>query len=358
MAVHRPEEFFARLGRHQLIGFGEAYLTGAWDAEDLGGFLTVLAAEMPTWCPSGCSSCAAWSCASPRRAELSSAENSQRQHRPPLRPVERPLRALPRPHAELLLRALHRRASSPPAPDRAASSRPGPQDRAAARPGRRQRGHPGARDRVRLGRAGHPRRPPRRDGPHHHALDRAEGPGRRADRRRRLLRPGRRRACRLPRRRGHLRRRGVGRDDRGGRLEFWPTYFETIDRVLAPGGRVGDPGHHDAPRPDAGHPQHLHLDQQVHLPRRLPALGAGDRRDHPRRHRAAHDRAASRWARPTPRRCGCGTRRSWPPPSGCSASASTRPSCGCGTSTSSTPAPASPRATSTSTSSPSPGTTA
>ena len=33
MTVHRPEEFFLRLGRHQLIGFGEAYLTGAWDTE-------------------------------------------------------------------------------------------------------------------------------------------------------------------------------------------------------------------------------------------------------------------------------------------------------------------------------------
>ena len=50
-SVHRPEEFFARLGRDQLIGFGEAYLTGAWDAEDLGGFLTVLAAEMPHLVP-------------------------------------------------------------------------------------------------------------------------------------------------------------------------------------------------------------------------------------------------------------------------------------------------------------------
>ena len=47
MTIHRPEEFFARVGRDGLIGFGEAYLTGAWDAEDLGGFLTVLSAEMP-----------------------------------------------------------------------------------------------------------------------------------------------------------------------------------------------------------------------------------------------------------------------------------------------------------------------
>jgi cyclopropane-fatty-acyl-phospholipid synthase len=49
--VHRPDELFARLGRDQLIGFGEAYLTGAWDAPDLGGFLTVLAAELPTLVP-------------------------------------------------------------------------------------------------------------------------------------------------------------------------------------------------------------------------------------------------------------------------------------------------------------------
>jgi cyclopropane-fatty-acyl-phospholipid synthase len=51
MTVHRPEEFFARVGRHQLIGFGEAYLTGSWDAEDLCGVLTVLAADLPDLVP-------------------------------------------------------------------------------------------------------------------------------------------------------------------------------------------------------------------------------------------------------------------------------------------------------------------
>jgi cyclopropane-fatty-acyl-phospholipid synthase len=51
MTVHRPDEFFARLGRDHLIGFGEAYLTGAWDAEDLGGFLAVLAADLPRLIP-------------------------------------------------------------------------------------------------------------------------------------------------------------------------------------------------------------------------------------------------------------------------------------------------------------------
>jgi cyclopropane-fatty-acyl-phospholipid synthase len=51
MDVRRPDELFARLGRDGLIGFGESYLTGAWDAEDLTAFLTVLAAELADLVP-------------------------------------------------------------------------------------------------------------------------------------------------------------------------------------------------------------------------------------------------------------------------------------------------------------------
>lgn len=57
IVVHRPTEFFARLGKDQLIGFGEAYLTGAWSEDGdpldggLGAFLTVLAAELTTLVP-------------------------------------------------------------------------------------------------------------------------------------------------------------------------------------------------------------------------------------------------------------------------------------------------------------------
>ena len=51
ITLHRPDEFFARLGRDGLIGFGEAYLTGAWDAEDLTGFLTVLASDVADLVP-------------------------------------------------------------------------------------------------------------------------------------------------------------------------------------------------------------------------------------------------------------------------------------------------------------------
>lgn len=51
VTIHRPDEFFARLGRDGLIGFGEAYLTGAWDAEDLTGFLTALASHVSDLVP-------------------------------------------------------------------------------------------------------------------------------------------------------------------------------------------------------------------------------------------------------------------------------------------------------------------
>ena len=117
-------------------------------------------------------------------------------------------------------------------------ARPGPQGRAAARQGQRRRGHPGARDRHRLGRAGHPRGPPRGDRAHRHPLAGAAGPRPRADRRA-----------------GFADRVTVDlldyRDVDGTYdavvsvemieavgYEYWPTYFETIDRLLAPGGSV------------------------------------------------------------------------------------------------------------------------
>ncbi len=75
--IHRPEEFFARLGRDQLIGFGEAYLTGAWDAEDLGGFLTVLSAEMQDLVPQSLQKLRSLVVARPPRQQVSSKNNSQ-----------------------------------------------------------------------------------------------------------------------------------------------------------------------------------------------------------------------------------------------------------------------------------------
>lgn len=43
--VHDPEAFHARIGTRGLIGFGESYMAGEWDALDLVGTLTVLAAH-------------------------------------------------------------------------------------------------------------------------------------------------------------------------------------------------------------------------------------------------------------------------------------------------------------------------
>ena len=77
MVIHRPEEFWARIGRHQLIGFGEAYLTGAWDAEDLGGFLQVLAAEMPRLVPQGLQKLRRLVVKRPPRTQRSSTKNSR-----------------------------------------------------------------------------------------------------------------------------------------------------------------------------------------------------------------------------------------------------------------------------------------
>jgi cyclopropane-fatty-acyl-phospholipid synthase len=45
MRIHRPREFFRRLGASGLIGFGESYMAGEWDSPDLTGLLTVFAAH-------------------------------------------------------------------------------------------------------------------------------------------------------------------------------------------------------------------------------------------------------------------------------------------------------------------------
>lgn len=46
MRIHRPAALARRLGGSGLIGFGEAYVAGDWDCDDLAGFLTQWAASM------------------------------------------------------------------------------------------------------------------------------------------------------------------------------------------------------------------------------------------------------------------------------------------------------------------------
>jgi cyclopropane-fatty-acyl-phospholipid synthase len=53
MILHRPRDFFRRLGASGLIGFGESYMAGDWDSADLTGVLTVFATNVgdlvPPW---------------------------------------------------------------------------------------------------------------------------------------------------------------------------------------------------------------------------------------------------------------------------------------------------------------------
>ncbi|MEO7351965.1 MAG: cyclopropane-fatty-acyl-phospholipid synthase family protein [Marmoricola sp.] len=77
MRIQRPTEFYARVGRDGLIGFGEAYLNGAWDAEDLGGFLTVLAAELPNLIPAPLQRLRATYVRRPPRAHKNTQDNTQ-----------------------------------------------------------------------------------------------------------------------------------------------------------------------------------------------------------------------------------------------------------------------------------------
>jgi cyclopropane-fatty-acyl-phospholipid synthase len=51
MRLTRPKAFYARLGATGLIGFGESYQAGDWDADDPVALLTVLAGQMATLVP-------------------------------------------------------------------------------------------------------------------------------------------------------------------------------------------------------------------------------------------------------------------------------------------------------------------
>ncbi|MEU5882524.1 cyclopropane-fatty-acyl-phospholipid synthase family protein [Spirillospora sp. NPDC047279] len=51
LRILRPERFHARLGAAGLIGFGESYMAGEWECDDLPGVLTAFAEQMSTLVP-------------------------------------------------------------------------------------------------------------------------------------------------------------------------------------------------------------------------------------------------------------------------------------------------------------------
>ena len=162
------------------------------------------------------------------------------------------------------------------------------------------------------------------------------------------------RSARLPRRRRLLRRRDLGGDDRGRRI---PLLADVLPDPRPAGGArwTGvDPGHHDAQPPNAGVPQHVYLDPEVHLPRRPAAVRRSDHRHHRTPHAAAHRRHDVH--RPALRRDAAAVAGTLPRTARrpCPRWVSTRSSTACGSCTWPTRRPDSGRATSTCSSGPSP----
>jgi len=51
LRLHRPRDFYRRVGAGGLIGFGESYMAGDWDCDDLTGLVTIMASAVETLVP-------------------------------------------------------------------------------------------------------------------------------------------------------------------------------------------------------------------------------------------------------------------------------------------------------------------
>src|SRR6202044_4128745 len=51
LTLHRPADFYQRIGAAGLIGFGESYMAGDWDCDDLTGLVTIMASAVETLVP-------------------------------------------------------------------------------------------------------------------------------------------------------------------------------------------------------------------------------------------------------------------------------------------------------------------
>ncbi|MGA5823334.1 class I SAM-dependent methyltransferase [Kitasatospora sp. NPDC094028] len=78
LRLHRPRAFLHRLGESGLIGFGEAYQAGDWDSPDLPALLTALASAPETLVPAGAQWLRRLYVRRPPTAELSTAANARR----------------------------------------------------------------------------------------------------------------------------------------------------------------------------------------------------------------------------------------------------------------------------------------
>ena len=77
MQLLRQDSFYARVGAGGLIGFGESYMAGDWESPDLGGFLAVLAEEMGSLVPEPLQRLRAFYVAHQPRSEKNSEANTR-----------------------------------------------------------------------------------------------------------------------------------------------------------------------------------------------------------------------------------------------------------------------------------------
>ena len=297
MRIQRPAEFYARLGRDGLIGFGEAYLTGAWDAEDLGGFLTVLAADLPTLVPAPLQKLRAAYVRRPPKDQQNTTDNTRdniAHHYDLSNDLFKLFLDETMSYSSALYdtsvidRGDHLEAAPPEGHDSESLAE------AQARKIERLLDQTGVGEGTRVLEIGTgwgelAIRAARRGATVHSVtlsseqLDLAEqlvAEAGYADRVSIALSDYRDVA-------GPVRRRRLGGDDRGRRARVLVDVLPDHRPPARSRGQGRDPGDHDAARPDARDPAHVDVDQQVHLPRRLPALGHRDRRGHPGGHHAA-----------------------------------------------------------------------
>lgn len=77
MVIERPADFAARVGQTGLIGFGESYMAGDWDAEDLTAVLEIFATRMATLIPKSLQRLRGLYVPKPPRAERNTTKNTR-----------------------------------------------------------------------------------------------------------------------------------------------------------------------------------------------------------------------------------------------------------------------------------------
>ncbi|MGW6917138.1 class I SAM-dependent methyltransferase [Kitasatospora sp. NPDC054939] len=78
LRLHRPQDFLHRIAADGLIGFGESYQAGDWDSPDLVALLTALAAAPETLVPPGTQWLRRFCLRRPPAAERQTADNARR----------------------------------------------------------------------------------------------------------------------------------------------------------------------------------------------------------------------------------------------------------------------------------------